>query len=87
MTMRFTIKEIDNFNYGKWVSDVILDNDGVELPQSTVCDLLNNLVRENEQLKNDLKDVHKSNHEYYVEINKLIRLCEEFNIDWKKELE
>ena len=38
---RFTIKEIDNFSYGIKVTDVILDNDGIELPQSTVCDLLN----------------------------------------------
>lgn len=46
---RFTIKEIDNFSYGIKVTDIILDN-GIELPQSTVCDLLNNLVKENEYL-------------------------------------
>ena len=40
---RFTIKEIDNFNYGIKVTDVIMD-DGIELPQSTVCDLLNKLT-------------------------------------------
>ena len=38
---RFTIKEIDNFSYGIKVTDVILDNDGIELSQFTVCDLLN----------------------------------------------
>ena len=37
---RFTLKEIDNFNYGIKVTDVIMDK-GIELPQSTVCDLLN----------------------------------------------
>ena len=47
---RFTIKEIDNFNYGIKVTDVIMD-DEIELPQSTVCDLLNELADESEQLK------------------------------------
>ena len=56
-----------------------------ERPQDAqlFCDKLNAINEEKEQLKNDLKDVHKSNHEYYVEINKLIRLCEEFIEDLK----
>ena len=45
------------------------------------------LLNENEHLKNELKDCHKSNHQYYVERNKLIHLCEEFNINWRRELE
>ncbi len=53
---RFTIKEIDNFNYGIKVTDVIID-DGIELPQSTVCDLLNGYDKENEQLKKENKEL------------------------------
>ena len=49
--------------------------------------VLNELNDENEQLKTELKDCHKSNHEYYIDKDKLIRLCTRFNIDWKKELE
>lgn len=56
---RFTIKEIDNFSYGIKVTDIILDKDGIELPQSTVCDLLNKLVKENEYL-----------HEYNTKLQK-----------------
>lgn len=52
-----------------------------------LLDLLNFLNDENEQLKTELKDCHKSNHEYYIDKDKLIRLCTRFNIDWKKELE
>lgn len=45
---RYTLKEIDNFNYSIKVTDVILDND-IELPQSTVCDLLN---KQDHKIKN-----------------------------------
>lgn len=51
---RFTLKGIDNFDYGIKVTDVIMD-DGIELPQSTVCDLLNDLSTKNEQLKKELE--------------------------------
>ena len=47
---RFTIKEIDNFSYGIKVTDLICD-DGIELPQSTVCDMLNDLWEENHHLQ------------------------------------
>lgn len=59
---RFTIKQIDNFNHGIKVTDVIMD-DGIELPQSTVCDLLNDLSKNNEHLKKQLQEfrVEKSN--------------------------
>ncbi len=48
---------------------------------------ISKLKKENERLKEELRDCLKSNHEYYVDKDKLIRLCEEFNIDWKKVLE
>lgn len=54
---RFTIKEIDNFSYGIKVTDVILDKDGIELPQSTVCDLLNELHETNEQLRKRVEEL------------------------------
>ena len=47
---RFTLKEIDNFSYGIKVTDIIMDNH-IELPQSTVCELLNELHETNEQLR------------------------------------
>ena len=54
---RFTIKEIDNFSYGMKVTEVILDNDGIELPQSTVCDLLNKLHKENQLLHKTIEEL------------------------------
>ena len=66
---RFTIKEIDNFSYGIKVTDVILDNDGIELPQSTVCDLLNNLHEENQALIKQNKRLHDDLHK----INQIAR--------------
>ena len=56
----------------------------------TITDLETEIMKleeENEKLKTELKDCHKSNHEYYIDKDKLIRLCTRFNIDWKKELE
>ena len=50
---RFTLEEnLDCYNYGIWVVDIIKDN-GIELPQSTACDLLNKLTEENEELKKE----------------------------------
>ena len=67
-TQRFTIKEIDNFSYGIKVTDIILDN-GIEVPQSTVCDLLNHLHEENEELK-------QRNENQYQQLNQLWKLIE-----------
>lgn len=64
---RFTLKEIDNYNHGRWVTDIILDN-GIELPQSTACDLLNKLVTDNRKL---LKSNDHLYHEYHKVNNKL----------------
>lgn len=80
------------FNYD-YHDEKIIDNQtgktyGEDNYHMLVIDgLLNQLNDENEQLKIELKDCHKSNHEYYRDKDKLIRLCERFNIDWKKELE
>lgn len=61
---RFTLKEIDCYNNGIQATDVILDN-GIELPQSTACDILNKLVTVNEKISvsNDYlyKNYHKAN--------------------------
>ena len=76
---RFTLKEIDNFNYGIKVTDVIMD-DGIELPQSTVCDLLNDLSTENDELRQELncekplftkKRLHQENQQLTDEIQKI----------------
>ena len=76
---RFTLKEIDNFNYGIKVTDVIMD-DGIELLQSTVCDLLNDLSTENDELRQELncekqlftkKRLHQENQELTDEIHKI----------------
>ena len=64
---RFTLKEIDNYNHGRWVTDIILDK-GIELPQSTACDLLNKLVTDNRKL---LKSNDHLYHEYHKVNNKL----------------
>ena len=60
---RFTLKEIDCYNNGIQATDVILDN-GIELPQSTACDILNKLVTDNRKLL-------KSNDHLYHEYNKV----------------
>ena len=57
MTERFTIKEIDNFSYGIKVTDVIMDNH-IELPQSTACDLLNELHEENKRLRRCINEIY-----------------------------
>ena len=46
---RFTIKEFSTLDAMSSL-DVICDN-GIELPSSTACDLLNKLHEENEELK------------------------------------
>lgn len=63
---RFTLKEIDNFNYGIKVTDVIMD-DGIELPQSTVCDLLNDLSTENDELKDFIRKEFPKSYKHILE--------------------
>ena len=50
---RFTIKEFSTLDNMASI-DVICD-DGIELPTSTACDLLNSLSYENEQLREEIK--------------------------------
>ena len=52
---RFTIREYETRD-GLYAVDVICDN-GIELPQSTACDLLNKYDEENEQLKQRIKEL------------------------------
>ena len=54
---RFTIKPIDCFNYNIRVTDVIMD-DGIELPQSTVCMLLNNQNEDIHRLNQEVLSCH-----------------------------
>lgn len=83
---RFTLNEIDNFNYGIKVTDVIMD-DGIELPQSTVCDLLNDLSTENDELRQELncekplftkKQLHQENQKLTEENKRLKHEIEDF---------
>ena len=71
---RYTLKEIDNFNYGIKVTDVIMDND-IELPQSTVCDLLN----EQEELIKRLKTIREEQIETILEHKRKMQELEERN--------
>ena len=48
--------------------DVICD-EGIELPTSTACDLLNELSDENEQLKKELFEAKKS---YLIETSDIV---------------
>ena len=52
---RFTIKEFSTLDAMEAI-DVICDN-GIELPSSTACDLLNSLYDEKEELKNRLSKI------------------------------
>ena len=52
---RFTIKEFSTLDDMEAI-DVICDN-GIELPSSTACDLLNSLYDEKEELKNRLSKI------------------------------
>ena len=54
---RFTIKPIDCFNYNIRVTDVIMD-DGIELPQSTACMLLNNQNEDIHRLNQEVLSCH-----------------------------
>ena len=52
---QFTLETRDCYNYGIQVVDIIKDN-GIELPQSTVCDLLNKLTEEKQAQYNQRID-------------------------------
>ena len=65
---RFTLEEnLDCYNYGIWVVDIIKDN-GIELPQSTVCDLLNKLTEE----KQLLQEINEKEAQYNQRIDKIL---------------
>lgn len=67
MTKRFTIKEFSTLDAMASI-DVICD-EGIELPTSTACDLLNELSDENEQLKKELFEAKKS---YLIETSDIV---------------
>lgn len=89
---RYTLKEIDNFNYGIKVTDVIMDND-IELPQSTVCDLLNEQEETIQTQKDyiirmghgtifeEMKRLKERNQRQYERLKELTDLM--FKRDWK----
>lgn len=65
---RFTLKEIDNYNHGKRVTDIILD-EGIELPQSTACDLLNEQLERIDYLEKNVSFYKKAYEDYKEEVN------------------
>ena len=64
---QFTLETRDCYNYGIWVVDIIKDN-GIELPQSTVCDLLNKLTEE----KQLLQEINEKEAQYNQRIDKIL---------------
>ena len=64
---QFTLETRDCYNWGIWVVDIIKDN-GIELPQSTVCDLLNKLTEE----KQLLQEINEKQAQYNQRINKVL---------------
>ena len=64
---QFTLETRDCYDYGIWVVDIIKDN-GIELPQSTVCDLLNKLTEE----KQLLQEINEKEAQYNQRINKVL---------------
>ena len=83
---RFTLEEnLDCYNYGIWVVDIIKDN-GIELPQSTACDLLNKLTEENEEL-NSIKKFADRNGICIFNIDEAFRRCWQDNAKLVKENE
>ena len=72
---RFTLQESDIYNR----NDVIHDK-GIEMPQSTVCDLLNEQDAEIKRLKNELahyKVMFNSLQDRYSGLLKIFHGCEE----------
>lgn len=82
---QFTLETRDCYNYGIWVVDIIKDN-GIELPQSTVCDLLNKLTEENEEL-NSIKKFADRNGICIFNIDEAFRRCWQDNAKLVKENE
>ena len=64
---QFTLETRDCYNYGIQVVDIIKDT-GIELPQSTVCDLLNKLTEENQLLR----EINEKQAKYNKRINKVL---------------
>ena len=64
---QFTLETRDCFNWGIHVVDIIKDN-GIELPQSTVCDLLNKLTEE----KQLLQEINEKQAQYNQRIDKVL---------------
>ena len=64
---QFTLETRDCYDYGIWVVDIIKDN-GIELPQSTVCDLLNKLT-EDKQL---LQEINEKKAQYNQRVNRVL---------------
>ena len=82
---QFTLETRDCYNYGIWVVDIIKDN-GIELPQSTACDLLNKLTEENEEL-NSIKKFADRNGICIFNIDEAFRRCWQDNAKLVKENE
>ena len=64
---QFTLETRDCYDYGIWVVDIIKDN-GIELPQSTVCDLLNKLTEE----KQLLQEINEKKAQYNQRVNRVL---------------
>ena len=64
---QFTLETRDCYNYGIRTVDVIKDN-GIELPQSTACDLLNKLTEENQLLR----EINEKQEQYNQRIDKVL---------------
>ena len=64
---QFTLETRDCYDYGIQVVDIIKDN-GIELPQSTVCDLLNKLTEE----KQLLQEINEKEAQYNQRIGKIL---------------
>ena len=80
---QFTLETRDCYDYGIQVVDIIKDN-GIELPQSTVCDLLNKLTEENEEL-NSIKKFADRNGICIFNIDEAFRRCWQDNAKLVKE--
>lgn len=64
---QFTLETRDCYDYGIQVVDIIKDN-GIELPQSTVCDLLNKLTEE----KQYLQEINEKQAQYNQRVNRVL---------------
>ena len=64
---QFTLETRDCYNWGIHVVDIIKDT-GIELPQSTACDLLNKLTEENQLLR----EINEKQAKYNERIDKVL---------------